>query len=485
MNILETIKGWWKRMFTAEVKKNFGVDSIESDYMRQAIQLWLRVYQGQAPWVSSDDGIKTIKFAKFLTSEMARLACLDISVQFDGSRKQFMQNFWNKSVLPRLQTWLEYGLATGSLILKPSTEGVDFVTPDRFQIVKTDGNGNIIGCVFQDTYQQGKEYFTKLEYHSFWTASVNTSSEPEQPQYVDKTFYRIINKVYVSKNEAELGTEISLSDTKWNKLAPETNIIKENEDRLSGMLFGFFKVPLANDIDLDSPLGISVFANAMEELGDLDTAYSRNSEEILNSSRIVLLDDRLTDRSYFDDDRKRHNVHLPLPRYVKNVTNDEPDQFYQEINPTLNTTVRQEGIDNLLSLIGCKCGFSNGYFTLNQKTGMVTATQVEADDRNTIQTIDSIRHALMTCLDELFYAESVFADLYDMAPVGSYNANYDFHDFTTNEEEEKQNWWKYVQAGKVPAWMFFVRFEGMSEEEAKAMSAELSNSEQEQLFKSE
>ena len=33
-------------------------------------------------------------------------------------------------------------------------------------------------------------------------------------------------------------------------------------------------------------------------------------------------------------------------------------------------------------------------------------------------------------------------------------------------------WWQYVQAGKVPAWMYFVKFEGMTEEDAKAMAEE-------------
>ena len=37
----------------------------------------------------------------------------------------------------------------------------------------------------------------------------------------------------------------------------------------------------------------------------------------------------------------------------------------------------------------------------------------------------------------------------------------------------------YVQAGKVPAWMYFVKFENMSEDEAKAMQAEIEAAEAE------
>ena len=43
---------------------------------------------------------------------------------------------------------------------------------------------------------------------------------------------------------------------------------------------------------------------------------------------------------------------------------------------------------------------------------------------------------------------------------------------TYNYEEDKASWRAYVMQGWVPKWMYFVKFEGMSEEEAKAMTAE-------------
>ena len=467
-------------MFTTDVKKQFGVEGIESSTMRQAIELWMNVYSGACPWNNPADNIKSIKFAKFLCSEAARLVCLDIDVSFDGSRKAAMTDFWNKSIYPRLQTWVEYGIAAGCLILKPNGDGVDFVTPDRFQITETDGNGNITGCVFQDTYQKDGRYYTKLEYHSFFTALVKM---PNSEDFVKRTYYRIENKAFMSRDNYSIGTEISLGETKWGDLSPVTDIIKENDNKLDGMLFGYFKMPLANDIDFDSPLGISMFANALEELKDLDIAYSRNSEEILHSSRTVLVDERLLDKGVTKKNGERRRTHIPMPRFVKNVMSDDAKSFYQEINPTLNTTTRQEGIDNLLSLIGCKCGFSNGYFVLDQKTGMITATQVEADDRGTIQTIKSIRDALQVCIDELLYAQSVFMDLYDIAPSGDYKAEYSWGDLTYSFEEDKQTWLKYVQMGKMPFWRYLVKFEGMSEAEAKAISEEMES--QERMFDEE
>ena len=103
---------------------------------------------------------------------------------------------------------------------------------------------------------------------------------------------------------------------------------------------------------------------------------------------------------------------------------------------------------------------------------MVTATQVEADDRRTIQYIKDVRDKLEDCLNGVIYALNVFADLYSLSPVGAYEINYDFGDITYNYQEDKATWWNYVVQRKVPAWLYFVKFEGMTEEEARAMVKE-------------
>lgn len=472
MGIISTVVSWVTKLFTQNIKKEFGVETVESTSMREAISTWIDIYQGRPKWLSQSDAIKTIKFAKFICSETAKLVCLDIGVAFSGKRKQYMTDFWEKSVVGNLQNWVEYGIGFGTLILKPNGEGVDFITPDRFEITSKDGNGLITGVVFQDRYEESGKYYTKLERHQRWSATVLNEVTGE---YESKVFYKVENKAFISKNSTEIGRPISLFQTRWNMLEPETYITTEDENGLTGMLFGVFKMPIANEIDLGSPYGVSIFHNAIEELRDLDIAYSRDAEEIISSKRISLVDEKLLDKTYYDENRKRHTSRLTLPRFVKGVrlNQEKSEGYYQEINPTLNTSTRWEGINKRLSLIGRKCGYSNGAFVLDEKTGMVTATQVEADDRDTIETIKSIRDALKVCINQLLYAQSIFMDLYNLAPRGSYTADFNFGDITYSYEEDRQNWWKYVQAGKVPAWRYFVKFEGMSEDEAKEMEAEL------------
>ena len=258
---------------------------------------------------------------------------------------------------------------------------------------------------------------------------------------------------------------MDIKSTPWAYMAEEAAIANMEQP-----LYGVFRTPQAINLDLNSPYGLPIFSEAVQELRDLDIAYSRTSKEIHDSKRLVMLDaDRLLPGGGIGNlDR------TSMPDYIKLVDGDTTveSDVYHEINPQLNTDTRLTGINALLSQIGYKAGFSNGYFVFNESTGIQTATQVEADQQRTIQLIKDVRDKLESCLDGLIYAMDVFATLYRLAPMGAYEVVYGFGDITYNVEEDRARWWGYVQSGKVPAWMYFVKFEGMTEEDAKAMVAE-------------
>lgn len=276
-------------------------------------------------------------------------------------------------------------------------------------------------------------------------------------------------------SEMDEGKQVAMEVTPWVDDALADDATMEGADRL---LFGIFRTPAANNKDPNSPMGLPIFSSALEELKDLDVAYSRNAKETVDSKRLLLLDaDRLYSAGQkLPPSRQAREAHIKnsgLPDYVKAVegSGSMEKEIYHEINPTLQTDKRLTGINALLSEIGFKCGFSNGYFVFNEKTGMVTATEVESDDRRTLQLVNDVRKALQSCLENMIYALNWFADAYKLAPRGTYEIAYDFADLTLNEEEDKARWWGYVVQGKVPAWVYFNKFEGYTEEEAKALVA--------------
>ena len=65
-------------MFKSEAKSEFGTTAIISGAMENAIRYWMDIYSGRPDWVDPEDNIKTIKFAKSICSETARLVTLAI-----------------------------------------------------------------------------------------------------------------------------------------------------------------------------------------------------------------------------------------------------------------------------------------------------------------------------------------------------------------------------------------------------------------------
>ena len=441
-------------LLKSRAKEEFAIEPISSEQMDQWITECVNIYQGNPCWLNEDDNIDTVNMSKTICSEIARLVMLATSIELDGSaRAEWLQKQVD-SIYDQLRHWVEYGCAYGTVILKPNGNVVDLYTRSQFEITHVT-NGKIDGVIFHNQEKRGEKWYNRLEYHRF-----------------ENGLYLISNKCYVGDTPNDTKQRIDIKLTPWANLVEEVGVTNVTEP-----LFGVFRMPAANNISLNSPYGLPVFSEAIQELRDLDIAYSRNSKEILDSKRIVMADDSLLTGSGYRVAQspvaaRAMADRIGLPDMVKMVHGSGQENYYQEINPTLNTDTRITGINALLSQIGFKCGFSNGHFVFNEKSGMVTATEVESNDRRTIQLIKDVRDKLQACLDDLIYAMSVFADLYGLAPAGTFKVVYDFGDITYNRDEDRARWWGYVVSGKVPAWKFFVKFEGMTEEDAKAMVAE-------------
>ena len=448
--------------FPALARDEFGIAAITSPAMIEHIQRWDRIYKGVPDWVNADDGIKTVNFAKAICSETARLTMLGAKISISGSSRADWLMEQINLLYSKIREWTEYGCNYGTILLKPGDTGVDVYTPEEF-IITTVNAGAITGAAFinREVDEAEKKWYTRLEYHRFEDIG-------------GVQHYVITNRCFVGNSANDRGKPIAIEKTPWVGLAEEVNILG-----LEHPLFAVFRTPAANNIEIGSALGMSIYAEAIEELRDLDVAYSRNAEEIGDSKRTVLLDsDRLLPGGVVKGAAARDNVlglaGSPLPKYIKLVDGSgaAESDVYHEINPTLNTDTRLSGINALLSQIGYKVGFSNGYFVFNEQTGIQTATGVEAEQQRTIQFIKDVRDMLEKCIDGLVYALDRFADLYELAPIGEYEVAYNFGDITYNQEEDKQTWRGYVTQHIVPAWLYLAKFEGYTEDEAKAIVAE-------------
>ena len=97
MGFISWIKGVIGNMFrTKDAKKAFNIDPILSARMEYAIADWGRIVSGKPVWLSKEDDVRTINFAKFLCSDTAKKICLDIDVNVDGSaRAEYLETVVN------------------------------------------------------------------------------------------------------------------------------------------------------------------------------------------------------------------------------------------------------------------------------------------------------------------------------------------------------------------------------------------------------
>ena len=440
-------------------KKEFGITPIGSDDFERWATECVNIYGGNPCWLSLDDDIDTVNFAKAVCSETARLAMLALKITLTGSaRAQWLHEQIDKNVYFLLREWVEYACAYGTVILKPHTNGVDLYTPDNFMVTEA-RSGKITGVVFFDTVKdsrpEGDQWYTKMEYHHF----------------TDDGLYSIENRCFVGSSPRFLSRPVDISWSPWVGLS-ETVTISD-----CPTLYAVLRTPQANNIDIGSPLGLPIFSEAVQELRDLDIAYSRFTKETYDSKRIVLLDsdsmlmggDTSTKISPYALEMQRKR--MKLPDMVRNVQGNGTEAYYKEINPELNTETRVAGINMLLNQIGYKCGFSNGHFVFNERSGIQTATQVEADQQRTIQFIKDVRDKVESCISDLCNALNAFADLYNLAPSGSFKIEDAVHfaDITYSFEADKLQHYQMAVQGHYPWEEYYVRFLKYSREEAREL----------------
>lgn len=477
MGVIQKIKRWWEALWQKEAQDKFKVETIESSVMAAALKDWVNIYQGKPAWAELDEhgniDIESFNFAKKLCNETARLATLALGISVEGSARADYLNSFMQAYINRMKNGeCEKTCAFGYIILKPNGSSIDYVMPwDFCPTHETDKK--IDGGIFFDYYHEpgDKWYYKRLEYHRFDGQTPGTQKS-----------YHITNKTYRVAGEKGIGEEVDIKKTVWKDMLEDVVILGVDKP-----LFSVFQMPEANNIDIGSSLGCAIFSNAQKELKALDTAWTRLNDETYDSQKAVFLGDMLIEGN--DGRRVRGRIApggvldkagKPLPRYVRIIPGSNTGDEYHETVPSLQTTERLSEIDHFLNLVGVKCGYSTGQFVLNGRSGHVTATQVESDDRETIQLIKQIRDSFQEATDGLIYALDKYADLYNLAPVGVYEVNYDFGDITYNWEEDRMRHWQYVQQGKYPLWMYYVKFEGMSEEEAKAVVLEAKNENKEE-----
>lgn len=509
----DRVKEFFSNMFgyNQKIEETLHVMPAVSDKMVTAIDEWDAMYRNEAEWLrepSESDPTKVVSLGlpAFIASEKARMAVIELkseitapkseervanpdyfpptadmfgnirvsgqsktiikeTVDGDTKRADYMNEQYQKKLISKLRAQLEYGIAKGSLIIKPyvvksKVSGVagvesdkqtkntetykyfmefDFIQADCFYPIAFDGSGNLSDVAFIQTKVEGDITYTRLERHKRTGANVHIENYAFKQKNAPDLNQGIGN--------VSLGAPIPLTDVNEWKDIPQVVTIK-NVDRL---LFGYFKMPEANIIDPHSPLGMSGFGRARDLIRDADEQYSRLLWEFEGGELAIDIDRDALEFMNADNGGGHSVMPTHQKRLYRQIDLGESDT-YRPFSPSLRDTSLINGLNNILMRIEDVCAMSRGTIS-DVSSEARTATEIKILRQRSFSANREIQSALQTALEDVVYAMNVYCTLYnivgdiqrkedgkiDTAKIGKYDVSFEWDDSILIDQESELN----------------------------------------------
>ena len=412
------------KLITEELNKtsDIKIDMCLNSKMANAIELWSMMYRNESPWVNN----KTVFSANLpasISSEVARLVTLELKSEVAGSVRADYINGVYKKTLANLRQYTEYGCAKGGLIFKPYVAAngvqVQYIQADCFFPIAFDTSGNITHCAFVEQIRRGSKIYTRLEIHQ-----------------LNGRQLKITNRAFLSTSDAVLGSEISISDVpQWSEL--QYGVVYDGVKKLP---FGYFKVPLANTVDDNSPLGVSVYSRAVPLIKEADKRYSNISWEYEAKEAAVHIASTLLKYSKENDKFEYPGGKERLYRALEYNTGATDKPMLDVFSPEIRDASLFNGFNNQLKLIEFNCSLAYGTISDPQLIEK-TAEEIKTSKQRSYTMISDTQMALQNALEDLIAAIDFWATIYNLAPIGTYETSYTWDDsiIVDAEKERKQD----------------------------------------------
>lgn len=457
--LIEFIRKQVSKIFptkTIEEKIDTKIDI--SDIMIQSIELWSKMYEGDSPWLD-DDVVKSLGIPASVASEMARLVTIEMESEIIGEkgketdRSKYLNERYQR-IVDSLRIQTEYATAKGGLIFKPYIDdngdiAVEYVQADSFYPVEFNSSGDLIAVIFPEILVKGDTTYTRLEYHHL----------------LKNNRCYISNAAYVKDTNAQgIGVPTSLKNVpEWEDLEPEANL-----ENIPETLFSYFKMPLANNKDTKSHLGVSVYSKAKDLIKEGDKQYSKILWEYEAKETAIDVPIDLFLNRELPKGKER------LFRQL-DVDDTGKDNFYKVFNPEIRDESLFNGLNKILERVEFNCGLAYGTLSDIQETSK-TATEIRSSKQRSYSTIVDIQKALRISLEHLVRSMEYLTDLYDLAPKGEIEISFDFDDsIVVDTKEEQAIMMNEVAAGLIKPEKYLMTRYGVSEEEAKEMLPNLND----------
>lgn len=339
------------------------------------IDEWLEWYKGDVEKFHTYkifNGMTTTSQKRYRLG-MAKKVCEDwanlllnekVAIKAGKYSKRLQEILKKNNFLVRANQLIEITFALGTGAFVEYKDGndeviVDYVRADMIYPLSWD-NGDITECAFGTVKTVGEKEQIYLQIHRY-----GIEDEGENPDE-----YYIENK-YI---DAKTGEEIDLPEDLFE-------IVSTGSSR---PLFQIITPNIYNNVDIDSPLGISVYANAVYQLMGCDLVYdSYMNEYVLGRKRILVpisaakirMQEEGIEAPVFD---ANDTVYFQMPG------DKQSDLKLTEIDMTIRAQEHELGIQRSLDILSSMVGMGNGRYKF-ENGGVKTATEVISDKSDLYQ----------------------------------------------------------------------------------------------------
>ncbi len=340
--------------------KKLGIN-IPCDFY-QNVKLWRDWYKGYSKefhHYTDFNGKETVELDRY-SLKMAKKVCEDwanllfnektvVASDNEKADKLLKSIFSASSFRQGMNNLVEkaFALGTGAAVLrlKGSEISFDFIGAESI-IPISYKDGNIEEVAFaSDFYHRGKRY-TYLECH----LKDSNGNYVITNEYLDDLF-----------GVAELDTGV-IKSYNTNSCMPWFSIIKPN---------------IVNNINDVTPLGISVFANAIDVLKGLDLAYDNLCTDFFLGGKMIMMNETVIAK---EEGGRRIPPQFSRKRLFMSMGDSIIDgKMYEEYNPALRVDENTKGIFTQLSILASICGLGEKFYSFSNNE-VKTATEVMSEN---------------------------------------------------------------------------------------------------------
>lgn len=400
--------------------------------------------------------ILTMNMPKKVCEDMAKLLWTE-KTQIQLKRKKDTIKLWSildnkvNNFTTNFPIFIEQAMALGNgALIEYKDNGVttiDYVTGDLVIPYKYT-NSYVYGLITVSRYSETEDAETNKEKTFYYTHI--TYHEHENGKYKRK------HELYKSENDNELGNEIN-----FNEIYPD--IEKEDEIETDVPYFQVLKPNLANNLDMSSPLGISIFANSIDRFKAIDLKYDSFSREFVLGKKRILVDNTTLKAKAIPNENGKID-------YVQQF--DANDEVYvavegmekqpaKEIDFTLRTKDHIDAINAELNWLSSNVGLGENYYKFDG-VSVKTATEVISENSKAFRTrtrhLINVNDVVYDLVRAICHIEGIDASDIVITPDDS---------IITDKNAEKTLALMEVQQGLKSKKSYLIKFEGMTEQQAQ------------------